>query len=347
MWYYASEEERKGPVTEQAMQSLYAMKQVSADTLVWQDGMTDWKPLSETELAEVLETPLPEGDAWQTCAYSGENFRRSKMVQIDGFWIAGANKDDVVDFIKQGGVLPKGGAGLANQGDNLRLGYLLSRAWSLMWASNEWLLAIYLMVAVPQNLFSQWFDHRFIGEESIFKGILFSVMCSAFFGAFGAGASITVLLRRQEGLGVHARELMRAAAQNWLSLAVISVVVQLMVMIGTVFLLVPGLYAFGRLLCVDVLAVDRKLPSTAALLAGFNLTGEHAVKSFGLGLVLTCVWFLFGAPFMIPTILVPGFDHWLVLTVASVIANLPIMFIYAMAVCYTRELEAYHRLRSA
>ena len=44
-WYYAEENEQKGPVNVQAIKSRIREGKLSTDTLVWQDGMATWQPL--------------------------------------------------------------------------------------------------------------------------------------------------------------------------------------------------------------------------------------------------------------------------------------------------------------
>ncbi len=45
-WYYTRNQEQQGPVTEADLGNLLQAGTISAETLVWRDGMPDWKPLS-------------------------------------------------------------------------------------------------------------------------------------------------------------------------------------------------------------------------------------------------------------------------------------------------------------
>ncbi|WP_055134821.1 DUF4339 domain-containing protein [Pseudomonas corrugata] len=58
-WFYDDSGTRKGPVTTTAMQELVRQNKLRLDTLVWQTGMLDWGPLSETNLASGLTLPPP------------------------------------------------------------------------------------------------------------------------------------------------------------------------------------------------------------------------------------------------------------------------------------------------
>lgn len=45
-WYYAVNNERRGPVTDDEFQSLVASGVITSDTLVWTSGMNEWQPYS-------------------------------------------------------------------------------------------------------------------------------------------------------------------------------------------------------------------------------------------------------------------------------------------------------------
>ena len=46
-WYYVENGQRLGPVGEAEFEEFVRQGRISADTLVWQQGMADWKSLRE------------------------------------------------------------------------------------------------------------------------------------------------------------------------------------------------------------------------------------------------------------------------------------------------------------
>jgi hypothetical protein len=46
-WYYSEDNQQRGPVADNALRALRAAGTVTDDTLVWRDGMTEWKPYRE------------------------------------------------------------------------------------------------------------------------------------------------------------------------------------------------------------------------------------------------------------------------------------------------------------
>jgi TM2 domain-containing membrane protein YozV len=59
MWYYEQNGNRIGPVDDATMRSLIANRTISIDTLVWTNGMANWTPLQQTQLAAGLPVPPP------------------------------------------------------------------------------------------------------------------------------------------------------------------------------------------------------------------------------------------------------------------------------------------------
>lgn len=59
MWYYQFEEGRAGPVTEEKVIGLIAGGVIRRETLVWHQGMEDWKEAYMTELARCFVGEAP------------------------------------------------------------------------------------------------------------------------------------------------------------------------------------------------------------------------------------------------------------------------------------------------
>lgn len=53
-WYYLDEGAEKGPVAPDRVRALISMGTISGDTMVWSDGMTDWKPARDSDLRPSL-----------------------------------------------------------------------------------------------------------------------------------------------------------------------------------------------------------------------------------------------------------------------------------------------------
>jgi uncharacterized membrane protein YhaH (DUF805 family) len=54
MWYYANNGAQSGPLQEPEISPLIANGTLTAASLVWRDGMAEWLPLGQSELARLL-----------------------------------------------------------------------------------------------------------------------------------------------------------------------------------------------------------------------------------------------------------------------------------------------------
>jgi hypothetical protein len=58
-WHYVAKGVRKGPVSAATIRDLLNKKEIETDTQVWRKGMTDWKGIRESDLAELVATEPP------------------------------------------------------------------------------------------------------------------------------------------------------------------------------------------------------------------------------------------------------------------------------------------------
>jgi len=65
MWYYTVNNQPVGPIDEEKLRQLLTNHTINANTLVWKEGMAEWKPLSQTELSKMLSgMPVPPTAAY-------------------------------------------------------------------------------------------------------------------------------------------------------------------------------------------------------------------------------------------------------------------------------------------
>lgn len=101
-WYYAVGDEQKGPVEEEEFRALVSQGVITPKSLVWQEGMGDWKPLAEMSQAPSAQAGGGEADS-ATCAYSGEVMKRSEMIKYGDDYVAPQHKDAFVQRLQEGG----------------------------------------------------------------------------------------------------------------------------------------------------------------------------------------------------------------------------------------------------
>lgn len=107
-WHYAIGAERKGPVTEAQLDGLVAQGEVRPDTLVWRDGMADWKPLAEARPAAVTGQPPVLSSV--ACSGCRGVFTPDNVVSLAGSFYCAACKPTAIQRLQEGVASPFGDA---------------------------------------------------------------------------------------------------------------------------------------------------------------------------------------------------------------------------------------------
>jgi uncharacterized membrane protein len=58
-WYYAVDNEQKGPINESELKANFATNKLPTDTLVWKDGMDNWAPANQVPAFSFRPPPAP------------------------------------------------------------------------------------------------------------------------------------------------------------------------------------------------------------------------------------------------------------------------------------------------
>ena len=106
-WYYAVDQQRLGPVSEQELARLAAAGSIGADTLVWREGLSNWQRYAEVVPAPAA-SPVTAGSGEDTeiCAVSGKRYPKRAMVQYEGKWISAEHRDEFFQRLREGVALP-------------------------------------------------------------------------------------------------------------------------------------------------------------------------------------------------------------------------------------------------
>ena len=105
-WYYADKGQQIGPFDDAAFENLVSSGQIQATTLVWNSGMTDWKPVAELGSAP---TPLGVGPAAH-CSECGGRFAADEMIQFGDVWVCANCKPRFTQKLREGVSLAAGPA---------------------------------------------------------------------------------------------------------------------------------------------------------------------------------------------------------------------------------------------
>ena len=101
-WYYSQEGQQRGPVSPEQFEALTRSGVVTAKTLVWRQGFTDWKPYST--IAQEGQAPMGgmASGGLVVCAECGLGFPNSDTVQIEGVNVCAGCKPIFLQKLREG-----------------------------------------------------------------------------------------------------------------------------------------------------------------------------------------------------------------------------------------------------
>ena len=163
-WYYADNNERRGPIDDTAFEDLLRNGTIKAETLVWREGMANWLPYAQVGGAARTAPPgaFSTGVAGVRCSSCGNVFPESDIITIAGRAICAACKPRAVQQMIEGA----GGAGIdpaklladlrAQGGYRMNVADLLSRAWKVVkpiyWPCVGTTLLCFVIMTVAQQI---------------------------------------------------------------------------------------------------------------------------------------------------------------------------------------------------
>lgn len=103
-WYYAVDQQRTGPLSEEQFAALAKEGRLLPDTLVWNETMSGWQRLAEVR--PDLLTSAGAGTDMEFCAVSGKAYPRSQMIQYQGKWISSEHRDTFFQRLREGVTAP-------------------------------------------------------------------------------------------------------------------------------------------------------------------------------------------------------------------------------------------------
>lgn len=104
-WYIAKDGSQVGPLTDSALTALLNSGEISADTLVWREGLADWQRLDATrpDLIGGGALPIPSpGESVAVCAVSGKVMPESDLLKYGDQWVAPENKETFLQDLREG-----------------------------------------------------------------------------------------------------------------------------------------------------------------------------------------------------------------------------------------------------
>lgn len=96
-WYYAENNERRGPVSDAEFNELIRSGRISATTQVWRNGWADWAPLGDR-----APTATGETNGTAACVECRQTYPTTEMVQYEGSYVCPNCKPVFFQKVKEG-----------------------------------------------------------------------------------------------------------------------------------------------------------------------------------------------------------------------------------------------------
>lgn len=239
LFYYEREGSHEGPVSRDRLVEMVESGEIDGETLVWAEGMPDWKPFSE---AQEMGDP---SDPMVKCAYSGEVRPESQMLPFGDGWVAPEFKDQFVQQLAEGGVAVEDGVmGEAYVAD-FTLGTMFSQSWKIWTDQLFQILLITLIVWGPISIAMEFLVYEVFTEdpeslEAVQRSFQLERAAEFWIGVIATGGTMMIAILRWNGGGkVDLPGAFSEGFRNYGRLLGTRFLLNLLVMGGAIVLCVP------------------------------------------------------------------------------------------------------------
>ena len=104
-WYYADGKRKVGPISEEELKSLVKSKKINMETMVWRQGMKDWKELgkiAKQKKSSTQQLQKTAGTGQAVCSECGRTFSEEEMISFENAKVCAGCKPVFIQKIKEG-----------------------------------------------------------------------------------------------------------------------------------------------------------------------------------------------------------------------------------------------------
>ncbi|HTR42989.1 MAG TPA: RDD family protein [Pseudomonadales bacterium] len=107
-WYYVEQGKQAGPVNDEQFDEMVRSGRITADTLVWREGMADWKPCREAKGGAVSGGVTALGAPGVVCAECGKIFPPDETIRYGDVRVCASCKPLFLQKLQEGASLNTG-----------------------------------------------------------------------------------------------------------------------------------------------------------------------------------------------------------------------------------------------
>ena len=101
-WFYVSNNEQKGPVSQADLGRLVQDGVVNSSTLVWREGLADWQAYGEVGMSSQQPPPVGLGQPGVVCAECHQAFPLDQTIRLDNKYVCAGCKPVAMQKLREG-----------------------------------------------------------------------------------------------------------------------------------------------------------------------------------------------------------------------------------------------------
>lgn len=335
-WYYALGRERRGPVSEAEFAALRADGTITADTLVWREGMDEWLPLGQTSDAPEASAgsggpvdsptasvaPPAVGDAAESdrsgmsgrasddrrCCECERTFPADDVIELEGRPVCAACKPQFLQRVREGARLPGNTSwGPFVPTESLKAGFELAKRHFLTLFGGLFVSYLGIMVFIVLMILVV-FAAAQVSREVF--GVTVALAYTAYFGV------VVLIMAGILRMALDIVDTERASFsvlftqfERMLPLMGTLIIYNVVTTIGFLLLIIPGVYWSLKYCLAPMFVVDRGMGPIRAMKASAEATDGAKLDLLVLGIMLggvylagflaLCVGIVFAIPVMV------------------------------------------------
>jgi hypothetical protein len=193
--------------------------------------------------------------------------------------------------------------------------------------------ALVIVVWLPLELVGCYLDAYVFGPEDFRRSFTLARFFDSFIGIIATAAVISVGAAGWVGERPSFGSAIKVGLTSWWSMWWSRFLAGILIVVGFVCLIIPGIYLFVRLILVEPIAVCDRRSGAAAIRRSFELTQGRFWKVFGISVLAQGILLAGCACLWLPSFFASGETFWLFDMVSSLACDLLVAFYTICVVC--------------
>jgi hypothetical protein len=214
---------------------------------------------------------------------------------------------------------------------------ILADSWRLYCQLFGLIVAIICVVWVPCELFSSYLDAFVFDPENFRASFKLAQFLENFIGIIAISAVTYAALNEREGYRIGFGDAMRMGFSTWGRMWWARFLSTLVIVLGLLLLIIPGLYLGVRLCLAESIIVTEQTSGVDALKRSFELTKNRFWMTFRVLLIYFLIVAVFAVLIALPPAFIPVLDHWILDATGSWVAQLIFAFNTVFLLCAYAE----------